>query len=146
MEDKGMDDHLKEKVEGMTQRLDHMVPDPDMTATENRAAAAELKSLSDALYELLPDKSLSPFERLERLGRVVEPRDPHLEDLQSAATKLQRLKDRINELVPGEGSPHEKLIGLELALDEQAGVELSGQSVISKLEKLGDPRGRIEPE
>lgn len=141
-----MKDPLKDKVEAMTQRLDHMVPDPKLSAEENRAAALELKTLSDALYELLPDKSLSPFERLERLGRVVEPREPRMEELQPAAVKLARLQERLNELVPEGVSVLEKLVGLEMALDKQVGIELAGKPAISKLEKLGDPRGKIEPE
>jgi predicted nuclease with TOPRIM domain len=139
-------DTLKAKVGSLTQRLDHMVPDNKLTFKENRAAALELKAISETLFELLPDKSLSPFERLERLGRVAEPREPLLEELQPAHVKLKRLKARINELVPGEGSFHEKLVALEMKLEELVGDDLATETTIKKLEKIGDPRGGIEPE
>lgn len=139
-----MQRNLLEKVESLTQRLDHSVPDPKLSASENAAAAAELRALSGRLYDLLPDKSLSPLERLERFSRVVE-REPRVELLKSAHEKVQELKQRINELVPGDASVHDKLLTLEQQLNERAGMERAHLSAISKLEILGDPRGGIEP-
>jgi hypothetical protein len=143
---KMMTDSLKDKVAGLTQRLDHMMPDPKLSKAENLAATRELKALTDALFELLPDKSLSPMERIERLARSVEPREPRLEELKPAATKLAELKARLNEIIPGDGSPHDKLLSLELALDESVGLDKANLPTFKKLELLGDPRGKVEPE
>ncbi len=137
---------LKDKAEQLTQRLDHMVPDPELTQEQNAAAAHELKMLSDALFELLPDKSLSPMERVERMARVVEAREPKPEHLKSAAEKLAELKLRINELVPGEHSHFDKLLGMQIRLNSLVGLERANLSAIQKLEIIGDPLGKIEPE
>ena len=133
-------------VNNLTQRLDHSVPDPEMTNSINRAAANELEMLSAALFELLPDKSLSPLERIERLSRSVENRQPDLNQLKPATKKLQELKDRINLLVEGEGSAHEKVMKMLNKLDDMVSDEQAKLPVIKKLELLGDPRGNIEPE
>ena len=60
----------------LTQRLDHSVPDPNLTPAENQKASAHRASLSAKLFRLLPDESLSPFERLERLSRAADNRNP----------------------------------------------------------------------
>lgn len=137
---------LRNKVQGFTQRLDHSVPDPKLSPAENQQASAELASLSAKLHRLLPDESLSPFERLERLGRAVENRKPDLTQLQPAATKVAELKARINELIPGDATPERKLDDIVGKLDEMVSKEQRQFSTISKLELLGDPRGRVAPE
>lgn len=135
---------LKDKVNSLTQRLDHSVPDPKMSAIQNAEAAAELRSLSAALFEMLPDKALSPTERLERLARATD-REPDMEQLKSAHQKVTELKDRINKLVPGEGSAHDKLVKLELLLNQKVGEQRANKSVVERLEILGDPRAGIDP-
>ena len=121
------------------QRLDHLVPSIFLTPEENEKAAAKLSFLSEKLYDLLPDQSLSPDERLERLARVASHTRPQLENLESAADKLKRLQLRLNELVPGdELTLEQKINHLVSILNEQ--VPYDGMSVISKLEYLGDPR------
>jgi hypothetical protein len=135
---------LATRMAGLTQRLDHTVPDPKMSAAENAAAAAELRSLSAHLFELLPDKSLSPLERIERFSRAVD-REPDLDQLKSANEKLAELKGRIDALVPGEMSAHDKLLVLENALNEKAGIHRAAIPTVEKLEVFGDPRGKIEP-
>lgn len=134
------------KVEELTQRLDHMVPDTRLSAEENARFKNELERLSDLLFELLPDKSLSPMERLERLARAVEPREPRLDHLRPASKKVAELKDRLEELVPGDHAPEEKIARMVALLDELVSSDKKGASVIEKLEQLGDPRGKVEPE
>ncbi|WP_036833613.1 hypothetical protein, partial [Pontibacillus litoralis] len=59
----------------------------------------ELKSISDRLYELLPDTSLSPDERLERLARVVPTSLLISDNHKTARSKLNKLRYRLDELV-----------------------------------------------
>lgn len=139
-------DQIAKKMNSLTQRLDHMVPDEKLTPSENQKAAAELASLSAKLYRLLPDQSLSPMERVERLARTVDERNPVLEHLQSAASKLQQLKLRLNELIPGDHTPEQKIDTMLSALDGKIGADHQHLTAIEKLEMLGDPRANIAPE
>lgn len=136
----------EERAARLTQRLDHMVPDPELTAAENQRATAELGALASKLNALLPDPSLSPFEKLERLSRVVDRRQPDLTQLQSAATKVEALTNRLNQLVPGDQSPDQKINSLVRKLDSMVPQDAKDNLVMHKLEMLGDPRGRVEPE
>lgn len=141
-----MADAPDERLGKLTQRLDHMVPDPKLTFHENRAATAQLASLSAKLQDVLPDESLSPFERLERLARAVEDREPRHEHLEPAATKVAALKERLDELVPGSATPEQKVDALVAKLDDLVAEDQRDLPPGGKLETLGDPRGRIEPE
>jgi hypothetical protein len=134
-----------QRIGGLTQRLDHMVPDVDLSKEENNKVSAELAALSAKLYGLLPDNSLSPFERLERLARVVEGRKPDLSQLQSASKKLEALRARLNDLVPGDASDDKKIDVMAAKLDELVADEQHDWTTFSKLELLGDPRGRVAP-
>ena len=137
---------LVERARELTQRLDHMVPDPEISAAANQNAAAELAGISEKLYELLPDPSLSPLERLERLGRVIEKRDPDLEQLKPAHIKVAELKKRLDQLLPGGEGALAKVANLVSILNDVAPKDVAGASPIRMLEALGDPRGKIEPE
>ena len=134
------------RLDHLTQRLDHTVPESSLSFQENRQASAELLSLSSKLEGLLPDPSLSPFERVERLARAIEDRTPEPEHLQSAAVKVARLKERLDELVPGETTPERKVDVLVERLDDLVASDQRDLPPGAKLETLGDPRGRIEPE
>jgi hypothetical protein len=137
---------LKKKALRLTQRLDHSVPDPQESASVNQKASAELASLSAKLFWHIPDKSLSTFERLERLGRATNESAPDLAQLQPATKKLAKLKARIDQLVPGDAS-HEKKLDILLAqLDQKVGKSQASFLTTDKLELLGDPRARIAPE
>lgn len=103
-------------------------------------ASEELEALSRQLQDLLPDPSLSPDERLERLARVVEGREPRLEYLESAAAKVERLKTRLDELLPGDTSSMDKISMLVARLDASILAEAEAATVQEKLEALGDPR------
>ena len=125
----------------VTQRLDHMVPEARQSDAQNAEAAAELAALSEKLAVLLPDSSLSPDERLERLARVVQDRVPYYEHLLPAASKVAKLKSRINELVPGEMSSVDKISQLADMAIGQCGAD--DVSCVDALEMLGDPRAGI---
>jgi hypothetical protein len=140
-----MNDIVK-RANNLTQRLDHMVPDTKLSLAANQKAAAELAAISEKLYELLPDPSLSPIERLERLGRVIEKRDPDIEQLKPAHEKVSAIKERLNHLLPGDEAALDKVEKLIAILGEVSPKELRGASPIRMLESLGDPRGQIEPE
>lgn len=137
---------LKKNATKLTQRLDHMVPDPKLTASQNQKAASDLAALSAKLFWHVPDQSLSPLERLERLARAAEDSSPDMAQLQSAATKLEALKSRIDELVPGDMSHEKKIENLIQKLDEKVGTSQLALHTTDKLELLGDPRAKIAPE
>ncbi|OWJ91959.1 hypothetical protein [Paracoccus yeei] len=139
-------DEIVRRAANLTQRLDHMVPDPEMPLAFNRKAAADLAAISEKLYELLPDPSLSPLERIERLARVVEGRSPDLEQLQPAHKKLEKINERLTQLMPDDSNPMEKIDQLYQIIVSMAPVELRSGSTIQMLEAMGDPRGKIEPE
>lgn len=139
-------ENLKNNTLNLTQRLDHMVPDTLMSASENQKAASDLGALSAKLSWHIPDQSLSPLERLERLARAVEDRKPDLAQLQSAAKKLKALNTRIDELVPGDMSYEKKLDTLIQKLDDKVGVSQRALQTTDKLELLGDSRANIAPE
>ena len=122
-----------------------MVPDPEISLELNEEATKELLLISTKLLELLPDPSLSPDERLERLARVVQNRVPQVENLQSANAKVHRLKRRLDELVPDEGGNYiNKIDSLVCILDQNCSDKDAG-SVVEKLEFLGDPRIGVNP-
>ena len=130
----------------LTQRLDHSIPDPEMPFAFNRKAAEELGAIADKLLQVLPDPSLSPLERIERLSRVIEQRTPNMDQLMPAHKKVAQIKDRLDALIPGDDPPLKKIDRMLEILDEIAPVDLAGASSFAKLESLGDPRGKVEPE
>lgn len=98
-----------------------------------------LKMISSSLYDLLPDITLSPDERLERLARVIPTSVLISRNHQTARTKLNALRMRLKELVPNEDlSDSQRIELLVKKLDELVPENLSPYK---KLEKLGDFRG-----
>ena len=132
-----------EKLARLTARLDHMVPDKTLSTAANQAAATELAMLSTKLHGLLPDSSLSPEERLERLARVVPGRTPDQAKLVSASTKLLALKSRLDQLVPGVMSAEDKISHLVALAD--AAVPDPSLSTVGRLERLGDAAAGVDP-
>ncbi|WP_204366511.1 hypothetical protein [Nocardiopsis alkaliphila] len=99
----------------------------------------ELIDLSVRLLTLLPDPSLSPDERLERLARVVPHSQLVTAHRRSVRHKLYQLRRRLDELVPDEKLDHrQKLEWLVHRLEEL----VPGEDLrpIQRLEKLGDYR------
>ena len=103
------------------------------------AVCRHFVQLSTRLQELLPDPTLSPDERRERLARVVPSSLLISENHKTARTNLNRLRQRLDELVPDEQlNYHEKLEFLVSRVHEL----VSGDEprLFKKLEALGDRR------
>jgi hypothetical protein len=137
-------------VSRLTSRLDHSVPDPEVAGAVNEDAARRLDELSRLLADALPDHSLSPDERLERLARVMQDRVPERQHLLPALEKVTRLELRLAQLVPDPDlSPVEKVQVLLQRLDEQTAPHVeflsTRPSVVLKLERLGDERAGFPP-
>lgn len=99
----------------------------------------ELKALSEKLQELLPDPSLSPDERLERLARVIPDSILASAHHQTARMKLKRLRNRLTELVPDRSmSSLQKVDFLIHRVHEL--VPGDEPRLFKKLEALGDHR------
>lgn len=99
---------------------------------------AELTELSRLLQEWLPDPSIGPEERLERLARVVPDSILCSQFRLNARTKLTRIRRRLDELAPDVDGAVEQLLYLRRVLDELVPGE---QAVIQKLESIHDYRG-----
>lgn len=98
-----------------------------------------LTALSERLLELLPDPSLSPDERLERIARVVPSSTLKSAYHQTARTKLNRLRARLDELVPRDDLCYaEKLEWLVARVHEL--VPGDEPRLFKKLEAFGDHR------
>ena len=98
-----------------------------------------LERLSVRLRDLLPDPSLGPDERLERLARVVPESVLVSRHHQTARSKLDQLRRRLAELVPDEDlDEHERLEALVALVDEL--VPGDEPRLYRKLEALGDHR------
>jgi hypothetical protein len=100
---------------------------------------AALTRISQRLLDLLPDPSIGPEERLERLARVVPTSVLVSARHLTARTKLNALRARLDELVPIDGLDHcQKLERLVESLDHLVTEE--GLTTYQKLERLGDGR------
>ena len=98
----------------------------------------ELTEISVTLMRLLPDPSLGPDERLERLARVVPNSQLVSAHRRTARSKLDGLRGRLSELVPDPSlTSAERLAWLIDRLDELVPGE---DRAIKKLETIGDFR------
>lgn len=136
-----MSDHLAKRL---TQRLDHMVPDEELTAEANADAAARLEAMSRFLASALPDTSLSPEERLERLARVITDRVPRKENLRPAIEKVEQLERRLEELIPDQNLTAMDRLNKLVEICNDC-VPNNNLSIVEKLESLGDSRAGIPP-
>ena len=135
---------FNDKLNSLSQRLDHMVPDPKASLAKNQESAAELAAISAKLYTLLPDPSLSPLERIERLRRVVDQVEPDMDQLQSAIKKVEVINSRLNMFVSDENmSALQKIDVLVSKVDKCFEGKMCGFG--AKIEMLGDPRAGIAP-
>jgi hypothetical protein len=99
----------------------------------------ELERLSLRLRDLLPDPSIGPEERIERLSRVVRGSVMTSANHLTARTKLRRIRARLDELVHGTISYDAKI---SVLLEELDRLVPNGQNTTTfqKLERLGDAR------
>ncbi len=97
-----------------------------------------LIGLSQRLYELLPDITLSPDERLERIARIIPTSILISDNYKTGRVKLRRLRNRLDELVPNnEMDYYEKLEYLVNRVNELVPEDIL---FFKKLEKIGDKR------
>ena len=100
--------------------------------------AEELTNISLTLIEMMPDPSIGPQERLERLARVVPSSIMKSAYRRNARAKLNDLKNRLNELVPQyKNNSQAQLDFLKSELSRLVPEEIPD---IEKLEKIGDHR------
>jgi len=101
----------------------------------------ELTIVSLKLYDLLPDPSIGPMERIERLTRVVPNTMQLSEYSQTARAKLKKIRDRLNEAVPDEKlNSIEKINFLIAKVNELVPEETD--RICQKLQFLADRRLR----
>ncbi|MGE0762964.1 MAG: hypothetical protein AB7N80_06775 [Bdellovibrionales bacterium] len=100
----------------------------------------ELMAVSRRLEELLPDPTLSPQERLERLGRVAPHSTLNSENHLTARAKLNKIRLRLAELVPTQQLSTLEKIEFLVKRTHQL-IPEAVPRFFMKLEKLGDQRG-----
>lgn len=116
-------------------KIDHILPEEIQFET----ICEELMAISRRLQDLLPDPTLSPEERIERLGRVAPHSVVKSENMKTARTKLNALRLRLSELVPAsELTALEKIEFLVKEANRLVPEETS--KFFLKLEKIGDDR------
>ena len=98
----------------------------------------ELIDLSITLIKLLPDPSLSPDERLERLARIVPSSQMVTANRRTARSKLNGLRRRLDELVPNEELDYRQK--LEWLINHLNELVPGDMRAIAKLERIGDYR------
>ncbi|GIN69097.1 MULTISPECIES: hypothetical protein [Bacillus] len=97
-----------------------------------------LQAHSQRLFELLPDISLSPDERLERLARVIPTSILKSANHKTAREKLNGLRHRLDELIPDQNmSYYDKIEYLVNIADEMVPGQMK---MYEKLEEIGDKR------
>jgi len=96
-----------------------------------------LVSLSTRLRDLLPDPSIGPQERLERIARIVPNSLMISQNYRTARAKLKDLRHRLDELVPEPMSYEKKLDFLVTKINDRVPGE---KRLVEKLELLGDRR------
>lgn len=98
----------------------------------------QLTAVSIRLIELLPDPSLSPDERIERLSRVIPTSQLQAAGRRSARNKLVAIRRRLDELVPQfSGDP---LAQVQFMVDRLEELVPEAGTTFQKLEAMGDYR------
>ena len=110
--------------------------------TSYEEVCRNLTKVSVKLRDLLPDPSIGPEERVERLARVVPESLLMSQYHKTARVKWNYITDRLNHLVPD--TKENKKTALEKIdiLLEKLHLMIPGQEkrIFIKLEKLGDHR------
>ncbi|WP_263018757.1 hypothetical protein [Natronobiforma cellulositropha] len=141
-----MPNDTRDRMMQVTQRLDHIVPDQMLPDDVNERASRQLEELSGLLIEHVPDPTLSPDERLERIARVNQERVPQREHLLPAVEKLYRLERRLDDLVDNPRlSSVEKLEVLIENVNEVGERFDDDPDFVEILERMGDERTGLEP-
>jgi len=98
----------------------------------------ELTNLSIILFDLLPDKSIGPEERIERLGRLIPSTILESEYHRTARLKLNIIQRKLDYLVPDTSLSYENKIKYLVSLANKLVPE--NIPFIEKLEKINDYR------
>jgi hypothetical protein len=114
---------------------------PGITEESQESVDSQLFRLSEKLQDLLPDPSLSPLERVERLGRVVPTSIQRSAQHLTARTKLNNIRLRLAELVPIEAMSAEEKIDILVEIIEEL-VPIKTDRLFERLELMGDNRLR----
>lgn len=101
------------------------------------AVCASLTEISVYLRDLLPDPSLGPEERLERLARIVPSSVLCSQNCLNARTKLTRIRRRLEELAPEIEGDMERLKYLTDLVNEAVPGDMK---FIEKLDTIHDYR------
>lgn len=129
----------------VTQRLDHMVPDNMLPTEKNAEISQRLEELSEMLIKHVPDPSLSPDERLERIARVDQRRVPQREYLLPAVEKLYRLERRLDDLVDDSDLSSTEQLEVLIERVEERGEKHEERDFVEILERMGDERAGLDP-
>lgn len=111
---------------------------PDLSPSFSEVKS-ELESVSEYLFTLLPDYSIGPEERIERLARIIPESILVSENMKTARTKLKNINSRLDELVPANLTSIEKIEYL-VSLVNNHFPEESDMKFIEKLEAIDDFR------
>ncbi|MCY4321629.1 MAG: hypothetical protein OXC37_04430 [Bdellovibrionaceae bacterium] len=133
-----MSNYLKSKKKYLDKQavLKYTVPDYTVSYKE---VCRNLLKVSKKLQKLLPDPSIGPEERIERLARVV-PHSMLISDHhKTARSKLNYITDRLNQLVPDKNKSNEEKIDI-LVNTLHKMVPGKEKKIFLKLEKLKDRR------
>lgn len=102
---------------------------------------SELIRVSILLRDLLPDPSLGPMERIERLARVVEGSIQIGNFHRTARMKLKEIDERLNELVPDKEMTNIERVEYLVAQVNRLVPEKTDR-LCQKLQYIGDRRLR----
>lgn len=97
--------------------------------------------LSFKLQRLLPDPSLGPMERIERLARLIPNSYQLGQHHRTARSKLIEIEERLNSLVPDQGLTFEQKIDFLVGLADDLVPEQTDR-LCQKLQFIGDNRLR----
>jgi hypothetical protein len=114
---------------------------PSISEEPQSEAIEQLMALSKKLQDLLPDPSLSPLERVERLGRVIPDSIQRSSEHLTARSKLNNIRLRLAELVPDEDLTSEQRIDYLVDLAHKL-IPKETSRFFEKLEIIGDNRSR----
>lgn len=98
----------------------------------------ELEEISKLLFSLLPDYSIGPEERVERLARVIPESILESKNMLTGRKKLSNITKRLNELIPDENLSN--IVKINMLVDIINKLEPDGETLIEKLEKIDDFR------
>lgn len=98
----------------------------------------KLEDISKKLFEILPDYSLGPEERIERLARVIPESILESKNMLTARTKLNNITTKLNALIPD--SNLTELEKIDKLVEIINTLEPGDEKIIKKLEKIDDFR------